>query len=104
MGLKLRLQWFDKTTELGIGKELSKDAGDDYSALNLLRLSVEKDINHGVFEVRENWLSIIQPYFHHEINLLENDYFLAQANACEIFKSASCNNPSQADSRGIPFL
>jgi hypothetical protein len=29
MGLKLRLQWYDKETELGEGNEFSLDFGDD---------------------------------------------------------------------------
>lgn len=33
MGLKLRLEWFDRKTELLVGKEYSKDLGDDGSVI-----------------------------------------------------------------------
>jgi hypothetical protein len=77
MGLKLRLEWFDKTTELGIGTERSADLGEDYSVVDSLGLSVDDDINNGMFELREEWLLTIQPHFSHKIISSESDYFLA---------------------------
>ena len=38
MGLKLRLEWFDRKTELLVGKEYSKDLGDDGSVIESLGL------------------------------------------------------------------
>jgi hypothetical protein len=77
MGLKLRLEWFDKTTELGIGTERSADLGEDYTVVDSLGLSVDDDINNGMFELREEWLSTMQPYFSHKVSLSESDYFFA---------------------------
>ncbi|WP_350613724.1 colicin E3-like toxin immunity protein [Pseudomonas sp. HY7a-MNA-CIBAN-0227] len=77
MGLKLRLQWFDETTERGIGMERSTDIGDDDAVVTALGLSVQEDVNNGVFELREEWLTTIQPYFLHKIIFPESDYFLA---------------------------
>ncbi|WP_305393522.1 colicin E3-like toxin immunity protein [Pseudomonas sp. FP2309] len=40
-----------------------------------LGLSVNEDINNGMFELRQEWLSPIQTYFSHEIAFSESDYF-----------------------------
>lgn len=77
MGLKVRLEWFDRTTERLCGMEYSADLGDDYSVISELGLSVREDINNGMFELRPEWLSLIQTRFSHEIALSENDYFIA---------------------------
>lgn len=77
MGLKVRLEWFDKTTQLIRGAESSADQGDDYSAVTTLGLSIEEDVNNGIFELRQDWLSNVQPLFSHEIALSESDYFVA---------------------------
>lgn len=77
MGLKLRLEWFDKSTELGLGIERSADLGEDYTVVDSLSLSVEDDINNGMFQLREEWLLTIQPLFSHKIISSESDYFLA---------------------------
>jgi hypothetical protein len=42
MGLKIRLRWFDKTSELLIGKEYSKDFADDSSVMDDLDIPLEK--------------------------------------------------------------
>ncbi|WP_268802243.1 colicin E3-like toxin immunity protein [Pseudomonas palleroniana] len=34
MGLKVRLEWFDRTTELLRGTQNSADLGDDYSVIS----------------------------------------------------------------------
>ena len=36
MGLKLRLDWYDKKTKLGEGEEYSNDLGDDLSVITAL--------------------------------------------------------------------
>jgi len=74
MGLKVRLAWFNKSTGLGEGKELSSDFGDDVAVLVRLKLSAEHDINNGEFNVGDDWLTILQPLFVHRINLDAFDY------------------------------
>ncbi|TKK26775.1 colicin transporter [Pseudomonas sp. CFBP13528] len=77
MGLKVRLEWFDRTTEWLIGTEDSADLGNDYSVISELGLSVDEDVNNGMFELRREWLSQVQAYFSHEIALSESDYYVA---------------------------
>lgn len=77
MGLKVRLEWFDRTTECLSGTEDSADLGDDYSVISKLGLSPNEDINNGMFELRREWISLIQEHFSHEIALSESDYFIA---------------------------
>lgn len=74
MGLKVRLAWYNKSTGLGEGKELSSDFGDDVAILVQLNLSVEQDINNGEFNIKDDWLAILQPLFVHCINLDAFDY------------------------------
>lgn len=78
MGLRLRLQWFDKLTELGVGKEYSSDFG-DYASIMTDDLGIPtKDIvNNGSFELRSNWIKYLQPHFTHNINLSSYDYFVS---------------------------
>ena len=77
MGLKVRLEWFDRTTQQLRGAEDSADMGDDYSAISELGLSTAEDVNNGMFELRREWLPLIQARFSHEIALSESDYFIA---------------------------
>ncbi len=77
MGLKVRLEWFDRTTECLSGTEKSVNLGDDYSVISKLGLSVDEDVNNGMFELRREWLPQVQPHFSHEIELSESDYFIA---------------------------
>ncbi|MGY2136786.1 colicin E3-like toxin immunity protein [Pseudomonas reactans] len=77
MGLKVRLEWFDRTTECLSGMEESANLGDDYSVISKLGLSVDEDVNNGMFELRREWLPQIQTHFSHEIKLSESDYFIA---------------------------
>jgi hypothetical protein len=77
MGLKVRLEWFDRTTERLRGTEDSADLGDDYSLISKLGLSAAEDVNNGMFELRREWLPLIGTYFSHEIALSESDYFIA---------------------------
>lgn len=77
MGLKVRLEWFDRTTERLLGEEVSADQGDDYSIVTKLGLSIDEDVNNGMFELRREWLPPVQPHFSHQIALSESDYFIA---------------------------
>ncbi|AZE57382.1 hypothetical protein C4K03_5258 [Pseudomonas synxantha] len=77
MGLKVRLEWFDRTTNWIRGTESSADLGNDYSMMSKLGLSVDEDVNNGMFEMRREWLSLMQIHFTHEIALSESDYFIA---------------------------
>lgn len=76
MGLKVRLEWFDRMTERLCGAENSADLGDDYSLISKLGLSATEDVNNGMFELRREWLPMIETYFSHEIALSESDYFI----------------------------
>ncbi|MGE8344672.1 colicin E3-like toxin immunity protein [Pseudomonas helleri] len=69
MGLKVRLAWYNKNTEYGEGKEDSKELGDDTSVMDQLNLSVDNDMNNGSFDVKIDWLNILQPLFVHRIDL-----------------------------------
>ena len=51
MGLKLKLQWFDKQTYRGEGREFSRDFGDDPFVMDLLTVPLDDNINNGVFDV-----------------------------------------------------
>lgn len=77
MGLQLKLNWFDKKTDVFVGEEYSKDQGDDVSVIERLGLSVEEDINNGEFDVLKYFSPILQPYFENKIMTDEFDYFIA---------------------------
>jgi hypothetical protein len=74
MGLKIRLRWFDKTSELLIGKEYSKDFADDSSVMDDLDIPLEKNINNGNFDVNVDWVEILQPHFRRALDLSKYDY------------------------------
>lgn len=77
MGLKIRLEWYDKETELGEGEELSQDFGDDGSVIEALGMQIENNINNGGFNVAPHWVSTLQPYFLHSIRMTSYDYQVA---------------------------
>ncbi|MBO1536827.1 colicin E3-like toxin immunity protein [Pseudomonas sp. OA65] len=77
MGLKLRLDWYDKKTKLGEGEEYSNDLGDDLSVITALDLESEPEIYDGGFDVRAEWIPIIQPFFAHSIAPEKFDYQIA---------------------------
>lgn len=78
MGLKFRLQWFDKLTELGVGKEYSVDFGDDANVMtDGLGLPTKDIVNNGSFELKREWIRCLQPHFTHHINLSSYDYFIS---------------------------
>ena len=77
MGLKIRLEWYDKETELGEGEELSQDLGDDGSVIEAFGMPIENNLNNGGFDVGSQWVSTLQPHFLHIIRLSAFDYQLA---------------------------
>ncbi|MHC8304590.1 colicin E3-like toxin immunity protein [Pseudomonas sp. PB3P13] len=74
MGLKLRLEWYDKTTEIGEGREFTDDLREDVSVLEALGIPTENTINNGGFDVQTSWVTILQPYFRHLIDIDSYDY------------------------------
>ncbi|WP_097306107.1 colicin E3-like toxin immunity protein [Pseudomonas chlororaphis] len=74
MGLKVRLDWYDKKTDLGEGQEYSEDLGDDASIFGALGLPVENNVNNGGFDVGRAWVSVLQHHFAHVIDLAAYDY------------------------------
>ena len=63
MGLKLRLEWFDRKSELLVGKEYSKDFGENGDVIEALGLPLKDNINNGGFNVKKEWVSVLQPHF-----------------------------------------
>jgi hypothetical protein len=74
MGLKIRLNWYDKETEIGVGKEFSVDLGDDGSVIEALGLMSEPEIYDGGFDVLATWIPHLQPLFNHPIDPAVFDY------------------------------
>lgn len=68
MGLKLRLEWYNKQTESYEGEDYSEDLGDDGSVIEALGIPIENNINNGGFNVPQEWIKILQPYFQHSID------------------------------------
>ncbi|MDU9028618.1 cloacin [Pseudomonas mediterranea] len=77
MGLKLRLDWYNKKTETGEGKEYSIDLADDLSIITVLGLENEPELYDGGFDLSEEWISILQPFFGHRIDIAKYDYQIA---------------------------
>ncbi|MFS1347434.1 colicin E3-like toxin immunity protein [Klebsiella pneumoniae] len=77
MGLKLRLTWFDKKTEEFKGEEYSKDFGDDGSVIESLGMPLKDNINNGEFDLKKEWVPILQPYFKNVIDISKFDYFVS---------------------------
>ncbi|EXF91259.1 cloacin immunity family protein [Pseudomonas sp. CVAP len=74
MGMKVRLEWYDKETEALAADEFSIDFGDDDSILAALGLSNEPEIFDGGFDVLPKWVAMIQPHFNHQIDTNLFDY------------------------------
>jgi len=77
MGLRARLEWYDKKTELSEGEELSKDFGDDGSIIESLGMPIENNVNNGGFDVPSQWVNILQPHFRQTIDLSSFDFQVA---------------------------
>jgi hypothetical protein len=67
MTMKIRLQWFNKTTDNLEASEHSADFEEEDSILNALDLNEEPQIYAGGFDVLPSWITILQPYFQHVI-------------------------------------
>jgi len=74
MGLKLRMDWYDLETEQAEGKEYSKDLLEDLSVITALGLESEPNIYDGGFDVREEWIPILQSVFKHLIDPEQFDH------------------------------
>ncbi|WP_328286354.1 pyocin S6 family toxin immunity protein [Pseudomonas sp. Ant30-3] len=77
MGLKVRLNWYDKKTEIGVGKEYSADLGEDGSVIDALGLMAEPEIYDGGFDALPAWIPDLQPLFNHQIEPAAFDYQVA---------------------------
>lgn len=76
MGLKLTLEWFDKSDELLISEETSADLGDDGSLITKFGLPFDWRIYYGGFDVLDGWIPDLQPLFNHHIDPSKYDYQL----------------------------
>lgn len=74
MGLKIRLNWYDKKTEITEGKEYSADLGDDGTIIEALGLMDEDNIYDGCFDMKASWIPKLQPLFSHEVDATSFDY------------------------------
>lgn len=62
-------------SNLGVsGGRVVKRLGGDESELNALGTPAADNINNGSFNVAQNWLATMQPYFQHQIDLRVHDY------------------------------
>lgn len=77
MGLRLRLNWYDKTSDIGVGREYSVDLGDNVAVIEFLGLPVDDTVNNGEFDILTEWIPTLQPYFKQQIDLAEHDYQVA---------------------------
>ncbi|MEI7143536.1 colicin E3-like toxin immunity protein [Pectobacterium brasiliense] len=77
MGLKLRVNWFDKTTDDFIGKEYSNDFGDDDKIIEALGLPLDDTMNNGFFDVIPDWVPVLQSHIEHKFDLKKFDYQVA---------------------------
>jgi len=77
MGLKVRLDWYNRDTEIAEGKEYSADLGDDFSIIQTLGLLDEKEIYDGGFDVSAGWVVPLQCLFKHRIDISTHDYQVA---------------------------
>ncbi|AVX87966.1 MULTISPECIES: colicin E3-like toxin immunity protein [Pseudomonas] len=77
MGLRVRLEWYDKKSELYEGEELSKDFGDDGSVIESLGMPIENNVNNGGFDMLSHWADTLQPHFNQVIDLTRFDYQIA---------------------------
>jgi len=77
MGLKLRLTWFDKKTSDYRGEEYSKDFGGDGSVIESLGMPLKDNINNGEFDVKKEWVPLLQPFFKNKIKTDVDKYYVA---------------------------
>ncbi|MBI0552602.1 colicin E3-like toxin immunity protein [Pectobacterium parmentieri] len=77
MGLKLRVNWFDKTTDDFIGKEYSNDFGYDDKIIEAFGLPLDDTMNNGFFDVIPDWVPVLQLHLTHKIDLKKFNYQVA---------------------------
>ena len=74
MAMKIRLEWFNKQTESLEAEEYSANFEEDNNILNALGLRDEPQIYAGGFDILPNWITLLQPHFHHVIDPSLFDY------------------------------
>lgn len=74
MGLKINLTWFDKRNEDFVGEEYSPDLGDDDTIIKQTVNPNDNIINNGGFDVIPAWVSYLQEYITHKIELDKYTY------------------------------
>lgn len=77
MGLKLRLTWFDKKTSDCRGEEYSKDFGEDGAVIEILGMPLKDNINNGEFDVKKEWVPLLQPFFNNQIKPDVDNFYIA---------------------------
>ncbi|WP_346826857.1 colicin E3-like toxin immunity protein [Serratia inhibens] len=78
MGLKLKVNWYDKKSELLVGQEYSKDFGDDDFLINeTIGPKEDNIINNGIFDLVNEWVTPVQNHITHKIDMGKYDYFIA---------------------------
>ncbi|MGF6704460.1 hypothetical protein ABIA58_001300 [Pseudomonas frederiksbergensis] len=77
MALRIRLEWYDKSTDLGLGEELSNIIEDNDFVFTTLGLTDEHQIFDGGYNVLPEWISLLQSYFTHPIDTARHDYQIA---------------------------
>ncbi|MGD8106859.1 colicin E3-like toxin immunity protein [Pantoea sp. FN0302] len=73
LGLKLELYWCEKNGNNIIGEESSKDLGGNFDIVKSLGFIPNEVINNGEFDVPDNWVEKIQPFFKSPLLLKEYD-------------------------------
>ncbi|MBW4795192.1 colicin E3-like toxin immunity protein [Pseudomonas tolaasii] len=74
MVMKIRLRWYEKHSNDLKADEYSADIDDADSVFEALGLSEETAIYADVFNVLQNWITTLQPYFQHAIEPSLFDY------------------------------
>ena len=74
MNLKVLLEWFDKTSGYGVGEESSGLFEDPHLILISLELEGDFQIFDGSYDLKNQWINLLQPYFKHQIHQESHDY------------------------------
>ncbi|MDF7681167.1 colicin E3-like toxin immunity protein [Enterobacteriaceae bacterium ESL0689] len=69
--------WYNKENFENEGYDISAILDNSICFLDALGLANDSRIYDGGYDVKENWLQYIQPYFQHQIDLQQYDYQLA---------------------------
>jgi len=76
MNLQLTLEWFDKKDEVLISEETSDNLEDGGTLIIKLGLPFDWRVYYGGYNVSEQWVAYLQPFFSHKIDVLKFDYQL----------------------------